>query len=361
VLVKEVFDTTVHLTSRRAPSLWGKTIKSIWSMSDRDADNPTADTAWGVALTPLLVPLRGAEVVNDNTELASDATLSQTQDGLAVEEKVGSPMLKLGLEYEKLLVHEESDPVEGESVPAPAPRILPFSQLLRTAVKAVRRHTSPHRGAHVTIEVLTRVLTGDCCAQVEQGKQDVSIFDSEILAAVVQYKWEQISESMFYTMFVFYGIYLLLFTTTMLLFDSLTDSGEMWQRFVGWPALCATCIGMTFLLSYEWSQAAGEGWRYFRDFYNVLDLIGFGCTVTAIVLQVLVSVAELHVAPSILNSFKAVAGLLGWLKLLWFVRGANQQTAFLLNMLSEVLKDIQNFLIVLMVVLLAFTYHPCVQ
>ena len=80
------------------------------------------------------------------------------------------------------------------------------------------------------------------------------------------------------------------------------------------------------LLAYEVKQSIHEGRKFFGDVYNLFDMIGISCTVTAIVLQILASVSDIAITSSLLNALKAVAGLFCWFKLLWFVRGMNSQT-----------------------------------
>ena len=104
------------------------------------------------------------------------------------------------------------------------------------------------------------------------------------------------------------------------------------------------------------TQAMREGaWSYMTDFWNAVDVSA----------EVLTLVAVMHIGNtdiwcayreyecmSTARAWQASALLLTWYKILYFMRGF-EYTAFVVNMLNQIVVDMGNFLIVLFIILVA--------
>lgn len=87
--------------------------------------------------------------------------------------------------------------------------------------------------------------------------------------------------------------------------------------------------------------------RYFADPYNYIDLIS-----GALALWALVSLLSNGDEYRIEGALQALAGLLRWVKVIYFLRGF-RSTAPLINMLQKIVLGMRSFAVVLAVVLIS--------
>eukprot|EP01047_Picozoa_sp_COSAG01_P036347 COSAG01_NODE_2837_length_6993_cov_3.425733_3_plen_1408_part_00 len=187
-------------------------------------------------------------------------------------------------------------------------------------------------------------------------RRDPSVFDSSVLQIIIQYKWDTIVKSIFKTGFHVYCVYLAIFTTLCLKFQDWILDEALALRCIAW-CLWAICAIYAILLGRtEARQLRVEGLvSYFKDPYNYVD--SFAIILAMASITSMAAVRASSGSPTVCHAvaaLKGTAGLLCWVKVLWFVRGINYKTAFLLNMLVEVTSDIGNFLVVLGVILAGF-------
>ena len=110
------------------------------------------------------------------------------------------------------------------------------------------------------------------------------------------------------------------------------------------------------LMKHEFHQLRLDGLRvYIQDVWNWLDFLAAVFTSVSLVWTAVIWVGEVsdREMHRSLDIVQAHALLLGWIKVLYFLRGLDQ-TSFLVNMLLQIIRDMSSFLIVLLVVLVAF-------
>lgn len=109
-------------------------------------------------------------------------------------------------------------------------------------------------------------------------------------------------------------------------------------------------LNLLFILFFGYVEAR-QLWfhkvNYFRSFWNLIDLISLILNLVTIILD-LVNQNTLDS-----NSVGAVAVLLMWMKLFYFLR-IFSSTAHLIRMIIEIISDMRYFVLVLMLAVLAF-------
>lgn len=108
-----------------------------------------------------------------------------------------------------------------------------------------------------------------------------------------------------------------------------------------------TMIFSTYFLYSELRQLFSQGMDYLFSIWNYLDLIP-PIIIIAIVIQDFARIKY-----DALHSLHAIASLLMWFKFLYFLR-IFSSTGYLIRMIIEVVKDMQIFFLVLIIVLCAF-------
>ena len=263
----------------------------------------------------------------------------------------------------------------------------------------------------------SRLLQQACDHATKTGLPN--IFESQVLQAIVQcvrvvrcyhfaalfipstaharYKWEGRSRRMYMTLVKGYLMFIICFTFVTLNFEDVTecykpgthfkprdkllmqnitdcvytapefdeDGDRVYTLNKGYLAYYIIFIIMWFFsLAYnmvmtirEWQQLREEGREYFATFWNLLDLGSLSVTFASIVVSFIFWLRDEsdNLALRSLDVLQAHALLLGWIKVLYFLRGLDM-TSFLVNMLKMIVVDMAPFLIVLVVVLLAFAF-----
>lgn len=111
----------------------------------------------------------------------------------------------------------------------------------------------------------------------------------------------------------------------------------------------------TVMTYHELQQLCKDKWAYFASFWNLLDMTAALATFASLVFTFANWITKEDEAVRLrsLDAVQAHALLLGWIKVLYFLRGLDT-TSFLVNMLKMIIVDMAPFLIVLAVVLVAF-------
>jgi WD40 repeat protein len=207
-----------------------------------------------------------------------------------------------------------------------------------------------------------------CRHSRKQGSPE--IFLSPSLQAIVQHKWYDKCRALYRTSVQMYVIFLITLTLVMLKFDEWTQiedsSGhtEQAQAVVIWVLGALCWVFMLTLLKHELHQLANEGAsEYLGDPFNIIDVLMCVLTIYALCQMGIYAVWEdgpisWHPMSDddrlVLDMFQAQSLLFCWLKLLYFMRGLDE-TAFLINMLVRIAADMKMFVLVLVVVLFAFS------
>lgn len=105
-------------------------------------------------------------------------------------------------------------------------------------------------------------------------------------------------------------------------------------------------LSLYFVIS-EIRQMINTGTEYLTSLWNYLDFVP-PILITMIIIQ-----DFLRIKYEVQHSIHAISCLLMWFKLLYFLR-IFKETGYLIRMIIEVIKDMQVFFIVLVIVLCAF-------
>eukprot|EP01043_Picozoa_sp_COSAG02_P087539 COSAG02_NODE_24800_length_677_cov_1.115917_1_plen_210_part_10 len=111
----------------------------------------------------------------------------------------------------------------------------------------------------------------------------------------------------------------------------------------------------TVMSYHELQQMYKDKLAYFKTFWNLLDLTAALATFASLVFTFANWITKEDEAVRLrsLDAVQAHALLLGWIKVLYFLRGLDT-TSFLVHMLKMIIVDMAPFLIVLAIVLVAF-------
>jgi hypothetical protein len=133
--------------------------------------------------------------------------------------------------------------------------------------------------------------------------------------------------------------------------------------FYGNLVICLLMVLMSIYFFYqETYQMRVKGWKYFLDFWNIIDIlppllmitIAVWCAEDAIVVNLGLVPGENHGAAAYRDYFQSMNALLMWFKFAYFLR-VTDQTGWLVRMIAEVISDLLPFLLVMVISLLAFT------
>ena len=217
----------------------------------------------------------------------------------------------------------------------------------------------------------------------------MDIFDGPVLQAIIKQKWESGCKEIHTIMTIAYVVYIILFSVVAYLFAEREDSTEEQSARMSVPVglLLVLVTVYTLLLLYreyvQLRKASKHGyWKglkmHFKDPWNWFDIIAESQMLLALIFtwadwsplvekmivltsdqssgssSTVGSVADCVICPSkeLNRTVQAIAGLLGWLKIIYFMRGFDS-TAFVVNMLFQIITDMVPFVIVLSLILIA--------
>ena len=167
-----------------------------------------------------------------------------------------------------------------------------------------------------------------------------------------------------------YAVHIILLTGTMIWFnewhtidDPVEDDENTWQNEAKvklvWGTWTYNTIYNIILLHHEYKQMLQDGWGYFTGSdgtFNLIDLVGGTLCFVSLALIGLDATDLWETTADITDQLDVLCSqalLLTWFKILFFMRGLSQ-TAYLVHMLIAIIKDIKNFLLVLVIILFAF-------
>ena len=355
-----------------------------------------ADTAWGVKIKAERVPLIAggfqdlvlrkarskmmAPVDSESEQLSATMERAQTQ----------SP--------EDTFISEETRQLfPGDGGPVKVDAIVEATMLRK--MDLFGREIDLASASDVSSPPFSRLLQQACDHATKTGTPN--IFQSQVLQAIVQYKWEGRSRRMYMTLVKGYVAFIISFTFVTLEIENVTECyrpgthfkpenyedtlvmGNITGCLYTAPELDAdgNRVGYTlnkgylawyivfiimwlFSLAYnivmtvhEWQQFMEEKRKYFASFWNWLDLISASVTFASMFVSLIFWIRDENdnVLLRSLDVLQAHALLLGWIKVLYFLRGLDM-TSFLVNMLKMIVVDMAPFMIVLVVVLMAFAF-----
>jgi hypothetical protein len=235
--------------------------------------------------------------------------------------------LRLGKEYEQLAgppLDSAQHDSGTEGTGADSVR-LPFSRLLDAVVK----HADQTR--------------------------DSSVFESDVLQVVVQYKWESYCKAAFMLLFGAYLIFIVVYVLTALVFASWAASASTAHNIAAWSMWGYSAVYSLLMVKREAHQIANEATlRAYFDFWNGIDIGGAMLVLASLALMAAATRTE-AIDANLVRCFNAVAGLLGGIKVLAFLRGLDLYS-FLISMLYAIIIDMANFFVVLGVIIATFAY-----
>lgn len=190
---------------------------------------------------------------------------------------------------------------------------------------------------------------------------------------------------MYYTLVKFYMLHIISFTIMTLTFENWADcyqprlnrnetshgcnvytleddgtwkSNGSWLAWyiLGWILGTYAFLYNCLLFKHEVHQVCANGpLSYVKDFWNVIDLLSSVLSFMSMVITLVywMTTETDYERLRTLDVIQAHALLIGWLKVLYFLRGLDT-TSFIVNMLLKIGRDMISFLIVLFVVLVAF-------
>ena len=89
--------------------------------------------------------------------------------------------------------------------------------------------------------------------------------------------------------------------------------------------------------------------RSYFDLWNTVDFFAVLLFLTSLTLMAVATCTDI-IDSGLICCFQAMAGLLGGIKILYFLRGLDF-SAFLISMLEEIVADMASFLVVLLVIM----------
>eukprot|EP01045_Picozoa_sp_COSAG04_P007086 COSAG04_NODE_361_length_15860_cov_18.114904_10_plen_1886_part_00 len=229
----------------------------------------------------------------------------------------------------------------------------------------------------------------DAAVEYERESGNSDVFKGVVLQSIVQHKWESVCQQMFTAMFTAYLVYIIVFTSVILVFSA--DDGEGFECSVfwldcdrpvvqdgAWVGLWLAAFYTLVLLKREFHQVrvslkSGDGWQgYLSDKWNWFDI---ACELSMLYALFLTAQSEIQQSLESGSSsgswsssidipraqpYRAVAGLAGWMKLMYFLRGFDT-TGWLVDMLFQIFKDMKSFIIILAIILIACVLVPCIS
>ena len=353
-LIEAVDDECSVLTSTKGASYWGEQLEKQWETSPLRNKDPKIksihdDSAWGVKVQSFVLPIEaGGGIVEHDTKSASD----QADDA-----SISKPAEKPSGEYEALV---DASSVERSTV---------LDRAADAGAGPKRHHSSDKPAFSALLEAAVNYA---------EEHDNPDIFLSPTLEAIVQFKWDGRCHVMYNSLFFAYCIHIVLLTWVTLYFDrwqfdvggstpddfmgsgqgdtmglSTADDWAQTKRVAIWSGYVYVTIYNMALIKHELHQLVEEGLAYFGDPYNVIDSAGAGLSMYCLVAMVTGTGDQHSHEQLMLDVCQAQMMIFTWFKVLYFLRGLDQ-TAFLVKCLVQICSDIKYFILVLVVILMAF-------
>ncbi|MDA8539139.1 ion transporter, partial [bacterium] len=219
------------------------------------------------------------------------------------------------------------------------------------------RYTTGRDSHHLPF---SRVL--DESRRYAENYASAELFAAPVLQAILCHKWESGCKDIFLIHFATYVIYLIVLTY-LIMFDHFTqlsncDRDTTACVSANWSWIICFVFS-TLHVKYELHQLHRLGWKYFTSFWNQIGLASVLLTVVALALmQGQTEGSWTSLSSGTLRVIHTSALFSRWLKLLFFMRGLDS-TAPLIKLLSNIMREMQSFLVLLLVLLTCFTFVFC--
>lgn len=174
------------------------------------------------------------------------------------------------------------------------------------------------------------------------------IFAQAQIRVFVDFMWQGYYEAIFNQLFLPFILYFLSFIAYTGYFSRFEDT-DIDINFVC-EILCIVIFGKTFVTFFilEMIQVKNRGLSYFLDVWNMIDM-------GSLAVNAVYAYGEISnsIEPDQLQVIASVALLLMWFKLFYWMRLFKPFSAFI-RMITEIIKDIQVFLVMLLIALGSF-------
>jgi hypothetical protein len=174
---------------------------------------------------------------------------------------------------------------------------------------------------------------------------------------IIDQKWDLVKEFTIWKLFLPFAIYqLLYFYYSNFIFLNRYRKGEEELASEELNLNLILFYGMTvvlmfyslYFLSNELHELLGSGWSHFSSVWNYLDII------PPIVIPIVLISDYFSWKYDFIHTMNAITALAMWLKFLYFLR-IFKSTGYLIRMIVDVIADMQVFLLVLLLVIIAFS------
>ena len=206
---------------------------------------------------------------------------------------------------------------------------------------------------------------GRLLVQAFSQSDDISIFDRKFVQAILEYQWPAVRLAILRDLFAPYIAFLVAFNYYAIVqFEAETSNpGSMFNFVNGIIVKCILVVLSGYFLKMEYAQLKNEGaYRYFTDFWNYTDIIPVFLVLSAISFSTFSTCRskqaggveyerELIEGERYMN---ALASFFIWFKFLYFFR-VFRQFGHLIKTIMEVLIDMQVFVVILGMSMLAFS------
>eukprot|EP01045_Picozoa_sp_COSAG04_P015874 COSAG04_NODE_1287_length_7366_cov_18.273153_3_plen_1522_part_00 len=216
----------------------------------------------------------------------------------------------------------------------------------------------------------------EAVVQHSTSVQSLDVFNSAMVQAIIKQKWNSACREMHLTISYAYLLYIVSFSIVTIFFGVRSPGSGHFLEPVMTVLLGFTLVYTLLLLNREAHQLVRihrSFRRYIADSWNKFDIVAEVLAVCALTLTGVCkarsgspeassessgsvgAVSEAELCPiemDTVHEIQAVAGLMGWLKAVYFLRGFDT-TAPIVRMLGEILKDMVPFLVVLAFILVA--------
>jgi len=195
------------------------------------------------------------------------------------------------------------------------------------------------------------VFVGDNAARmmnILSGTDNDEIFAQAQIRVFVDFMWQGYFTAIFNQLFLPFIAYFLSFIAYTGYFSK-NENVDVDVHFI-MEMLCIVIFGKTFVtfLILEIIQIKSRGISYFTDVWNLIDLASLAINATYVFGEV-----SNAIHPDLLQVIGSVALLMMWFKLFYWMRLFKPFSAFI-RMISEIIRDIQVFLVMLLIALGAF-------
>ena len=179
---------------------------------------------------------------------------------------------------------------------------------------------------------------------------NIEIFGQDIIKDIILFQWSFFRETIIYKLLIPYFVYFIIFCiyATWIIYEwnlESSDTGEfhLLAYIVGAIILMFNC----FWAYVEITQMMFHKMDYIFDFWNMLDSSSVCLNITVVIMVFLE--ADYHD----INRVSSVSVLILYFKLFYFLR-IFFETGYLIRMIIEIIKDMKNFVGVLMIATIAF-------